>query len=263
MRDLSVPENMNVNYHNDLNTINIPGLSPQEMNVFYGICGRIKDTGVDSVKLSFEELRTLSGRTRNSPKDFELFLINLNSKLVSISCKIIEEDVERGRVISQFNMFSVFKTYIDNEELEVKLNENFMYLLNELNSNYTTFRFYDFFMLKKGYSKILFRLLSQYKSTGFLKMSVDDFRRLFDVPEGYKMKNINERILAPSITEVEGHFNGLKVEKQSNAGGRTITDLVFKFDKISKSLNDRKPKSSTIEYEGLSATDLEIIKSRY
>lgn len=261
MKDLSLPENMNVNYHNDLNTINIPGLSPQEMNVFYGICGRIKENGDDLVRFSFSELRTLSGRTRNTPKDFELFLINLNSKLVSISCKIIEEDDERGRVISQFNMFSIFKTYIDNEELEVKLNENFIYLLNELQSNYTTFRFYDFFMLKRGYSKILFRLLSQYKSTGFFRISVEDFRRLFDVPEGYKMKNINERILTPSIKEVSQHFTGLKVEKQANLSGKTITDLIFKFDKFVKKAP--KENSSTIHYEGLTEEDLEIIKSRY
>lgn len=262
MKELLVPENMNVNYHNDLNTISIPGLSPQEMNVFYGICGRIKESGADVVRFSFSELRTLSGRTRNTPKDFELFLINLNTKLVSISCKIIEEDDKRGRVISQFNMFSIFKTYIDSEELEVKLNENFIYLLNELQSNYTTFRFYDFFMLKKGYSKILFRLLSQYKSTGFFRISVSDFRRLFDVPVGYKMKNINERIISPSIEEVSQHFNGLRVEKQSNSPGKAITDLIFKFDKFTKQ-PVTETSSSTIHYEGLTEEDLEIIKSRY
>lgn len=260
MQELEFPKNLKVNYHNNMNTINIPELSSQEMNVFYGICGKIKNEGDQVIKLSFSELRTLSGRSRNSPGDFEQFLLKLNDKLISINCKITQQHPERGKVIFTFNMFSVFKTYLDEEELELKVNDEFLYLLNELDSNYTSFLFFDFANLDRTYSKTLFRLLSQYKTTGYFKISVDKFRTLMSIPDSYKMKNISDKIINPSIDELSPYFENLKAEKQSNKSGKTITDLVFKFDKVG---TKRIPKDKTTKFEDLTSEELELLKSKF
>ena len=42
--------------------------------------------------------------------------------------------------------------------------------------------------------KICFRLLKQYKHTGYLKISIEDFRERLDVPNSYRMTDINQYV---------------------------------------------------------------------
>jgi plasmid replication initiation protein len=41
----------------------------------------------------------------------------------------------------------------------------------------------------------MFRILKQYKHTGYVKMNLDDFKNRLDVPKTYQMNDITKRVL--------------------------------------------------------------------
>ncbi len=60
--------------------------------------------------------------------------------------------------------------------------------------------------LKSTYSKNMFRLLKQYKHTGYLKIHIDDFRNRLDIPKSYRMTDINKNVFKPIIIELGSIF---------------------------------------------------------
>lgn len=48
----------------------------------------------------------------------------------------------------------------------------------------------------------MFRLLKQYKHTGYLKLSMEDFRTRLDVSKSYQMCDITKRVLKPISKEL-------------------------------------------------------------
>lgn len=48
----------------------------------------------------------------------------------------------------------------------------------------------------------MFRILKQYKHTGYFKIGMEDFRERLDIPKSYRMSNINKTILTPIIKEL-------------------------------------------------------------
>lgn len=114
------------------------------------------------------------------------------------------------------------KHYID-----VSVNKEFEYILNELKVNFTRFELEEFTKLKSSYSKQMFKLLAQYNSTGILIISMDVFREKLDIPVSYKMHHIDSKILKPIMNELKSYFRNLKLEKIKK--GRNIDKLKFTF----------------------------------
>ncbi len=78
-----------------------------------------------------------------------------------------------------------------------------MYLINNLvTREYTLFEHQEFVSIKSIYSKNCYRLLKQFKSTRFLKLPIEKFRNLLDIPEKYNMSDINKRVLNPIKKEL-------------------------------------------------------------
>ena len=48
----------------------------------------------------------------------------------------------------------------------------------------------------------MFRLLKQYKHTGYMKIKIEDFRERLDIPKSYRMSNISQFVLTPIIKEL-------------------------------------------------------------
>ncbi|MEJ7195234.1 RepB family plasmid replication initiator protein, partial [Staphylococcus epidermidis] len=65
-------------------------------------------------------------------------------------------------------------------------------------------------------------VLKQYKHTGYMKM--------LDIPNSYRMTNINQKVLAPIIKELGFIFNNLNINKIKAKKGRKIEWLEFIFD---------------------------------
>lgn len=95
--------------------------------------------------------------------------------------------------------------------------------------------------LKSTYSKNMFRLLKQYKHTGYFKIQIDDFRERLDIPKSYRMTHINQKVLTPIIKELSMIFNNLHISKIKAKKGRKIEWLEFTFDAEKRIHNKRQP----------------------
>ena len=107
-----------------------------------------------------------------------------------------------------------------------------------MTANFTRFELAEFVSLKSSYSKGLYRLLKQFRTTGYYEVPIEDFRRLLDVPKSYRMSDINKTILTPALTELSDIFPELQCEKikRAVAGSRgvSVVKLIFSFKPTSK-----------------------------
>ncbi|HDD6762756.1 TPA: RepB family plasmid replication initiator protein, partial [Staphylococcus aureus] len=95
-------------------------------------------------------------------------------------------------------------------------------------------------------SKNMFRLLKQYKHTGYFKIQIEDFRERLDIPNSYRMTHINQKVLAPIIKELGFIFNNLNINKVKAKKGRKIEWLEFTFDAEKRIHNKREPQMANI-----------------
>lgn len=115
----------------------------------------------------------------------------------------------------------------------VAVNPRFSFLLNDLTSQFTRFELAEFTALKSSYAKETYRRLKQYRQTGVWKVSIEDFRRLLDVPESYQTCDLNKRVLKPIQDELGPLLNLVvhkKFRKGAGRGRRSLAGFEFEFD---------------------------------
>ena len=100
--------------------------------------------------------------------------------------------------------------------------------------------------LKSTYAKNMFRLLKQYKHTGYVKINIADFRNRLDIPKTYQMNDITKRVLKPIINELSSIFNNLNINKIKAKKGRKIECLEFTFDAEKRIHSKRQPQMANI-----------------
>lgn len=82
--------------------------------------------------------------------------------------------------------------------------------------------------LRSLYSANLLRLLMTQKDTGFLAITLEDFRNAMEVPEGYRYADINRRVIHFAIKELQEKA-GLVIQCQEFKRGRSVHSLRFTF----------------------------------
>ena len=92
----------------------------------------------------------------------------------------------------------------------------------------------------------MFRILKQYKHTGYVKIKIDDFRERLDIPKSYRMTNINQKVLTPIIKELSFIFNNLYINKIKAKKGRKIEWLSFTFDAEKRIHSKRQPQMKNV-----------------
>ena len=75
---------------------------------------------------------------------------------------------------------------------------------------------------------------------GQLYITLEDFRHSLEVPDSYKFNDIKRRIIEPSCQEINNIHN-IKITWKPSKKGRSITSLLFYFDKESAP-SDKKVK---------------------
>ena len=167
-------------------------------------------------------------------------IINVNRKLLALNFTFIN-----GNVIEQFTLFNKFKVDGDTQILYVSVNEEFFFLLNQLTSNFTRFELKEFVTLKSSYAKEFYRRMKQFRSTGFWKCNIEEFRNLLDIPEKYRIVDIDKYVLKPVVKELGEKYN-LQIEKKYGFnGGRGRSRVIgfefrFSTDKNLETLETKK-----------------------
>ena len=121
----------------------------------------------------------------------------------------------------------VVKKIKEEQTVSIKVNEDFAFLLNNLVKRFTQFELKEFINLKSNYSKEIYRRLKQFKSTGFWKIKMDNFKELMNIPPKYRMSDIDKYVLKISKNELENYFDNFKIIKLKK--GRKIEALEFRF----------------------------------
>ncbi|MDK8168269.1 replication initiation protein, partial [Enterococcus faecalis] len=131
--------------------------------------------------------------------------------------------------IEYFVLFNGFKIDKKQKFVEVRVNQDLDYIINGLTTEFSRFELSAFTSIRSTYAKTLFRLLMQYRSTGYYVVSIEDFRELLDIPEYYQMGNIDQKVLKPAMKELHNYFENLEVTKIKAKKGNKIAKLEFTF----------------------------------
>lgn len=226
-----------VKYDPELNTIPLRKFTPVEMNLFFSIVSRMRDKGDETVRFSFDQLKEL---TAYKPTANNRFIDDIESTYQKILGLRFGRRSKDGLHREFFVMFTEFEIngHADDPYVDIKIYPKAIKLLNELES-WVRYALSEFRDLKSSYAKTMFRLLKQFRTTGYAYFSVADFNELLDVPKSYKSSNINQSVLKPIKEELTPLFRGLTVRKKYGKGrGKPVIGYSFTWKPEKKDAND-------------------------
>lgn len=225
-----------VKYHNDLNNISLNSLTENQINILFTIFAKIENKDTKTIKFPISQIIEISGISTTNKEYLEKTIFNQFDKLQTLKIKYSNDDGTAQEVIFP-------RVHIDKkrEFLSVKVSEAFAYIFNNLVSNFTRFELAEFVNLSGKYTKTIYRLLKQFRSTGYFKIEFERFKEILDIPKSYKrMSDIESDIIKPAIKELTAErnlfdqaripFRKLNYEKGKTKGkGNKITHLIFTF----------------------------------
>lgn len=233
-------------YHNNANKVNLGKLSEREANLLFAIFQRLKDQGNTLIRFEPQDLkRMIMVKSNLTNRQLLQVLKNLLDNISGANFWIIREHVENGEIYEDHTSYMLFKQLEIRihkptqtiEYLEIQLNDSYQYLLNNLGmgGQYTSFKLLEFQRVRGKYAKTLYRLLKQYKSTGILSVEWGQFRELLDIPKDYEMRNIDQKVLTPSLKELRKiyPFEHLSYKKERRSHDkRKVTHIDFYFEQL-------------------------------
>lgn len=248
-----------VKYHTELNTIPLRKFTPVQMNLFFSIISRMRDKGNEKVIFSFDQLKDLSDYKATASLRFIDDLEQTYDKLMDLR---FGRRSSSGLRRERFVLFSSFDINGDYNEpyAEIQLHEKAIPLLNGLDE-WVRYSLQQFNELQSSYSKTMFRLLKQFRTTGYAYFSKEDFFELLDIPDSYLSQpaNLDKRILKPIKEELTPLFRGLKITKKYSRGrGKPVIGYQFSFTAEKKNADDfwqgeqedKRKKLFNVEYNG-------------
>jgi len=213
-----------VKYENSLNDISFRKFNPNELDLFFSICSKLKDKYTEEIEFSFEQLRDLSNYSPTSVKRFMNDLDKTYTKMLGLT---YGERTETR--IKRFVLFTKFDINGDTQRVKISVNKEFDFLLNDFEM-FTKFELREFTEINSSYAKTIYRKLKQFKNTGFYTVSIEEFKRLLDIPDSYRMYDIDRRILQKSMEELKPLFKSLSYKKEKAKKGNKIERISFIFE---------------------------------
>ncbi|GAA9646027.1 hypothetical protein Va33_06810 [Helicobacter pylori] len=243
---VATKDNTYTTYHNNTNKVNLGKLSEREANLLFAIFQKLKDQGNTLIRFEPQDLKQMIMVKSNlTNRQLLQILKNLLDNISGANFWIIKEHVENGEIYENHTSYMLFKQFEIRihkptqtiEYLDVQLNDSYQYLLNNLGmgGQYTSFKLLEFQRVRGKYAKTLYRLLKQYKITGILSVEWSQFRELLDIPKDYKMENIDQKVLNPSLKELRKiyPFEHLSYKKERRSHDkRKVTHIDFYFEQL-------------------------------
>lgn len=231
-----------VKYDNYMNGLKFTGFTSMDFNFLMMLCNKLRDKDTSEITISFEELRKKAGYTQHPTKQFISDLRRMNDKLMKITCSL-----ETKNKIIMFVLFPTFEIDINEQLLTVSVNEKFKFILNEIVKNFTRFDLDEFVKLDSKYSKTLYRLLKQYRSTGHYEVSLEVFREKMDIPKSYTNRDVMSKVINTSLKELQNCFQNLIcTAKYAHKRGQPVMGYIFTFDpeeRVQRADKEQEPKS--------------------
>ncbi len=237
-------DNTYTTYHNNTNKVNLGKLSEREANLLFAIFQRLKDQGNTLIRFEPQDLKRMLG-IKISYDNLTRTARSMWNKIKTADFWEVRDIIVNGReCVSEKNymLFQVCEIVSDKETreflyMDIQLNTGYNYLLNNLGmgGQYTSFKLLEFQRVRGKYAKTLYRLLKQYKSTGILSVEWTQFKELLDIPKDYEMRNIDQKVLNPSLKELRKiyPFEHLSYKKERKSHDkRKVTHIDFYFEQL-------------------------------
>lgn len=225
-----------VSMNNSLTTA-AHGLTLGEKRVVMGCVAQLGSTNLESSRYKIKITAIDFAETfKVEPQTAYEQLKAVAIKLYERSIKHVTE-TENGKKITKHRWVSGI-TYHEGEGwIELGFSTEVTPYLLALSGSYTSYKLEQASALRSIYSWRLLEMLMQFKSTGLLRISIEDFCHAMDAPETYRknFKNLRNRTIIPAIKELSKKIK-MKIDwKPKKAGGRKVTGLEFVF-----SINTKK-----------------------
>ena len=199
-----------VKYHNELNKLNMGSLKEKELELFYAICVKLRDRGTDEIILDITDFKNefyISNKI--DKKRFREYIKSVQSKFLNMQFVLeTEKKIEMGV------FFTTFTTDLETNQMIIRINKPYAYILNDLVEYYTKFSFLEYQSLKSKYSKIIMPRLSQWNSIRKKEFLKDELFNILGITEAYKndLSSFNKRVLKPITDELKNVFHNLKIQ---------------------------------------------------
>lgn len=192
---------------------------------------------LDSIKLE-------SGRYKIKllATDFaRAFKIEANTayeQLKEVSARLYERSIKRvqttrsGKKIITKHRWVSSITYHEGEGwIELGFCHEATPYLVALRGYHTSYKLEQASALRSIYSWRLLEMLMQFKKTGLLRISIENFNHAIEAPETYRnnFKNLRLRVIEPAVKELTEKDNWIIEWKGTKHGGKKITGLEFRF----------------------------------
>lgn len=237
-----------------MNLLAFKDLDKVEANLFFSIVARAKEKGGEKITLSFIEIAEFL-EANYTNKQLREMIIKGVGKIVRTAIKW-----ENDEGIRIFTLFKEFLIPHNENYLTVSINESFLFILNNFNDgNFTMFELAEFSSLSSKYTQTLYRLLKQFRFTGFRSIKWSEFIEIMDIPTSYRARDIDKQILKPAIAELTQEadifnqnnpiFKKLTYKKIRGTGrGRPVERIEFYFTADKKTEQEQKQSDRALEY---------------
>lgn len=224
-----------IKYGVNFNKLTKPNkLSIDEMNLFYGILGVMKNTGTREVVLSYDYVKALANRNpQERPTRTSDFLRKFTREIGSFTFEtkeVIDEfNIESGAVIP---LFSILKYSAKDRKLRIQMNQNEVAqsLLNELTKKFISFDFESFAKLQTRQAKALYRKLAEFKDTGFYVEGSEAIVSELGIPESQASRAFSKYI-KPAVESISELFPDMNIQTEPLYNGRDLVSVKFSFPK--------------------------------
>ncbi len=251
-----------VKYSNKFNRTSLGNLNATELNILHAILVELKKF-VDlneiermrtelSVSISFDEIYQLCSLVKKHSSSNELFTVisDFAKKAMAQMFEVQDPDTQQTTWTHFFSSI----TFDDNlKKLFIKMDSTlFKELLVEFSTGYTQFSFIGFLSIKSKYSKLIYMILNQYKFTGWAELTLEQLKRILEIPASYSYSDIKKQILDKAIIDLNQpmdlmdicvsrtQFSNLSytpiyADRGSTRKGRkSVARIRFTFDKLEK-----------------------------
>lgn len=221
-------------YDNRLNSLSLPNITESELNLFFNLIHKMrhKKQG-EIVRFEAQEISKMIGDYKKTNEKLLDITERLFEKLFKADYKVLlntSGEFIGKRRINLFKTMDIFY-FVKNKEIahiDLETNEHFEHILGELLENYTEFELVEFVAIRGIYTKLLYTHLKQFRTTGKWLAKWEDFLNLVKPPQGYRLSDIDKRIIKPAIKELSAErtlfdqkripFKNLKYQKLTNSG---------------------------------------------
>ncbi|WP_233702777.1 replication initiation protein [Helicobacter felis] len=254
--------------------------------MFFSLFNRLKDKKDTIIRFTPKELKTLAGDPDMSNARLYKLVINLFNNIAGANFDLIkmldDEKVQRSKVM----FFRKFEIQHDKnkkiEYLDIQVNDPyFTYLLNDLETNFTSMQLRTFVDLSGKYAKNLFRLLERFKNAtknGVFQVhmyenNIEGFCTFMGIPKGTRISDIDIHMLNPTIKQLtqrtpknplEPPYKSIKVIKnKAKARGQKVLGYTFEVTPNPAIVEQEKAleNAKTLPLKRFSKRDIKVLES--